>query len=183
MDGEPDEQGKESSEHDGRSSEDGTIRVVALGIVRRHGVDGERATGTNDGGRTELLVSRHRNPETGEAFYRPLGGGVEFGEHGEDALRREFREELGVSLETVSLLDTYEDVFDHEGETHHELWRCYEVEIVEDWPYENESFAGYESEADEEEEKFECVWKPISELGPEDGERETFYPSAALSEL
>jgi len=179
MDGEPDEQGGKSSEHDWRSSEDGTIRVVALGIVRRHGADGERATGMDDGGRTELLVSRHRDSETGEPFYRPLGGGVEFGEHGEDALRREFREELGVSLETVSFLDTYEDVFTAEGKTHHELWRCYEADIVEDWPYEEESFAGYESDGEE----IDCVWKPIAKLGPEDGEGETFYPSAALSEL
>ncbi|WP_266079830.1 NUDIX domain-containing protein [Haladaptatus caseinilyticus] len=46
-----------------------------------------------------------------DPFYYPLGGSVEFGEHSEDALRREFHEELGVSLENVAYYETYEDVF------------------------------------------------------------------------
>jgi len=107
------------------------IRVVAVGVVRREGADGD-----------ELLVQRERDA-AGEPFYRPPGGGVEFGEPSAEALRREFREEVGVELAAVSYLDTYEDVFTHEGRTHHELWRCYEAEIAEDWPYERDSFAGY----------------------------------------
>lgn len=178
MDGAPIEQEEESSDDD-------AIRVVALGVVRREGT-----------GETELLVSRHRDPATGDRFYRPLGGGVEFGEHSADALRREFREELGVPLEHVSDIGTYEDVFTHDGEPHHELWRIYEVEIGEDWPYEEESFVGYESgpdgeiafEADDEAEReageeIECVWKPVAGLGPEASDRETFYPGTVLSEL
>lgn len=144
------------------------IRVVALGVVRRDGDDCE-----------ELLVERHRDSESGEPFYRPLGGGVEFGEHSEEALRREFREELGVALENVSYLETYEDVFTHEGRTEHEVWRLYEADLADGWPYEDDEFTAYEPELDEE---IECVWKPVTAFAGASGDgNETFYPEALLS--
>ena len=43
-----------------------------------------------------VLVGKLRDPDDGSHFYRPLGGGINFGETGEEAVRREFREELGV---------------------------------------------------------------------------------------
>jgi len=54
------------------------IRFVALGAVYRG---------------DELLVSEGELPETGEPYYRLLGGGVEFGEHSEAAVVREFEVE------------------------------------------------------------------------------------------
>jgi 8-oxo-dGTP diphosphatase len=50
-----------------------------------------------------LLVVRSRNKK---AFYLP-GGKIEPGESGEDALRREVREELGVELEHPEVLQRY----------------------------------------------------------------------------
>jgi ADP-ribose pyrophosphatase YjhB (NUDIX family) len=150
------------------------IRVVALGVVRRgspEGTAGERGTAE------QLLVERHRNPESGERFYRPLGGGVEFGERSEDALRREFREELGVELEAASHLETCEDVFTHDGETHHEVWRLYEADIAADWPYEAEEFTAREPD----DEEIECVWKPITDFSGESGE--TIYPGILPARL
>ncbi len=126
---------------------------------------------------TNCSSSRQTKPSDGEPFYFPLGGGVEFGEHSEDALRREFDEELGVSLKNVVYHETYEDVFTNESERHHEIWRVYKADIVESWLYERDGFSGYEVEHDEE---FDCVWKsPIefSEIG------ETFYPKALISNL
>ncbi|NEU56150.1 NUDIX hydrolase [Halorussus sp. MSC15.2] len=146
------------------------IRMVALGVVSRRTSD-DRVTDDE-----QLLVERHRDPESGETFYRPLGGGVEFGERSEDALRREFREELGVELTGVSYLGTDEDVFTFDGETHHEVWRVYETDVVEDWPYEREEFTAREPETGEE---IECVWKSRAALETE----ETFYPDGVLSEL
>ncbi|USZ67766.1 NUDIX domain-containing protein [Halorussus salilacus] len=138
------------------------VRVSARGVVRR----GE-----------ELLVERGRDPATGDSFYSLLGGGVRFGEHTEDALRREFDEELGVTLERVSSLGTYEEVFAVDGETRHEVWRVYEADIAESWPYEVDEFEGNEPERDE---VVECVWKPPSAFA--DG-GETLYPEGLVSEL
>ncbi|WP_254663135.1 NUDIX hydrolase [Haladaptatus sp. W1] len=103
------------------------IRVSARGLVRRD---------------DELLVARETPPGGDTPFYYPLGGGVEFGEHSEDALHREFDEELGVSLSNVSHFETYEGVFTSGGRRHHEVWRVYEADIVEPWPYERDEFTG-----------------------------------------
>ncbi|WP_435154580.1 NUDIX hydrolase [Haladaptatus sp. DFWS20] len=138
------------------------IRVSARGLVRRD---------------DELLVARGTKLGADEPFYYPLGGGVEFGEHSEDALRREFDEELGVSLENVAYYETYEDEFTSEGERHHEIWRVYEAEIVESWPYERDEFSGYEAEHDEE---IDCFWKQPTDFS--DG-GETVYPEAMLADL
>ncbi len=44
-----------------------------------------------------------------------IGGGIEFGETAEAALRREFAEELGVTLGSVELLEVVENIFEFEG--------------------------------------------------------------------
>ncbi|MFB6218013.1 MAG: NUDIX domain-containing protein [Halobacteriaceae archaeon] len=133
------------------------IRPVALGVVCR----GE-----------ELLLAEHRDPTAGERFYRPLGGAIEFGERGEAALRREFREELGVELAGVEYVETYERVFTFDGTEGHELQRVYEADIVEAWPYERERFEGEEPELGE---TFPVVWKEPAALG-----EETVYPPELL---
>ena len=131
------------------------IRVSARGVVRRNG---------------ELLVARDREPSDDEPFHYLLGGGVEFGEHSEDTLRREFDEDLGVTLENVSYFETHEEVFGHDGRTEHEVWRLYEADIEESWPYERDEFEGYEPDLDEE---IDCVWKHPDAFA--DG-GETLYP-------
>lgn len=58
---------------------------------------------------------------------RPLGGSVEFGESWQDALIREFSEELNVE---VSILDrplVMENIYVHEGTTGHEILFIAEV--------------------------------------------------------
>lgn len=90
------------------------IRVLALGVVRR--LD-------------ELLVEKGRDSVKGETFYRPLGGGVEFGETGADALVREFEEEIGGRLVDVRFLGTLENIFTWEGEPGHEICLVYEARL------------------------------------------------------
>jgi len=150
---------------------DRSVRVVALGLPQR-----ERADGTH-----EVLVSECQGPtpgtETSRTFYRPLGGGVEFGEHSEDALVREFAEELSVTVSGVERVGTYEDVFAFDGATHHEVWRVYEPIVEEDWVYDRDCFVGYEPELDE---RIDCCWLPLSAFTA--GEK-TFYPEDALADL
>ena len=82
------------------------IRVLAIGVFR----EGDR-----------VLVARAVDRVTGEGFYRPLGGGVEFGERAADALAREIVEELGGAIQDVRLLGVLENVFEYEGLPMHEI--------------------------------------------------------------
>jgi ADP-ribose pyrophosphatase YjhB (NUDIX family) len=84
----------------------GGIRVLAIGLFR----EGDR-----------VLVARGVDPATGEPFYRPLGGGVEFGENAEAALRREIAEELGGTIEDPRLTGVLENIFEYAGRPGHEI--------------------------------------------------------------
>lgn len=137
------------------------IRPVALGAVRR----GE-----------QLLVFEDTDPTTGETFYRLLGGGVEFGEHSREAVVREFREELNVEFLIDQQVGTFERVFEYDGDTGHEIWRVYGGEIVEDWPYERESFEFREPDLDE---TFTARWLDIETLRAD----VTFYSEPVLDAL
>ncbi|MFI5930927.1 NUDIX hydrolase [Actinoplanes sp. NPDC051494] len=54
-------------------------------------------------------------------FYRPLGGGIEFGETAVAALHREMREELAVDLSDVKLLGVLENIFTTPDGPGHEI--------------------------------------------------------------
>ncbi|WP_248517911.1 NUDIX hydrolase [Salinarchaeum laminariae] len=123
-----------------------TIRPLAIGIPTRD---------------EEVLLAEHEDPTSGEQFYRPVGGGIEFGEHSREALKREFTEELDVTVSEATQLTTLERTFTQDGEPAHEIWRCYHVSIVEDWPYETDSFTAHEPELDHE---FPVRWIAIDEL-------------------
>lgn len=60
-------------------------------------------------------------------FYRAIGGGIEFGETAEAALRREFREELDCELDEVELLGVIENIFEYEGLPGHEIAHVFAV--------------------------------------------------------
>jgi len=88
------------------------IRNLAVGLPVRDGY---------------VLVLGATDSVKGEAFYRALGGGIEFGETAKVALRREFEEELGVALETVQLLGVLENIFEYEGRAGHEIVHVFAV--------------------------------------------------------
>ena len=52
---------------------------------------------------------------------RPLGGSIEYGETREEALAREFREELDTRIEITGEWTTFESVYETKGETRHEF--------------------------------------------------------------
>ncbi|QDX41455.1 NUDIX hydrolase [Salarchaeum sp. JOR-1] len=122
------------------------IRPVALGVLRRG---------------DETLLARHRDPSDGETFYRPVGGGFEFGEHSRDAVVREFAEELGVEFTVERRLGTLERTFGFDGRRGHEIWRLYAGTTVEEWPYERDEF---EAEEPEHGETFPVEWVELGSL-------------------
>jgi len=94
---------------------EGAIRPLALCIIR----NGDR-----------ILVMDGYDSKKDEVFYRILGGGVEFGETSEDALRREFQEELGTDLENVKFLKVRENIFTFDGKKGHEIVFIFEGDLV-----------------------------------------------------
>ena len=84
------------------------IRTLALALIK------------ND--KTQYLHHEAYDSIKKEKFYRPLGGGVEFGELGKDALRREFLEEINKEIEVGELLKTFENIFVYEGAEGHPFY-------------------------------------------------------------
>lgn len=75
-----------------------------------------------------VLVSEGFDATKNERFHRAIGGGIEFGETAEQALRREFDEELGLTLGHVRLLGVVENLFQFEGRPGHEIVHVFAVD-------------------------------------------------------
>lgn len=69
---------------------------------------------------------------------RPLGGAVEFGETREQALEREFREELGCGVAIRGPWHGFENLFEHEGRTGHEYLFAAEIALGDPSLYERD---------------------------------------------
>lgn len=137
------------------------VRPVVLGVARR-----------GDG----ILVSELTDPATGDPFYRPPGGGIEFGESSAEAVVREFQEELDAAVEPVDYLGTVENRFEFAGQRGHELAVVHEVAFVDDAHYERDSFRG----VDDGDVTYEATWEPLAEL--QAGDR-PLYPEGLAAVL
>jgi ADP-ribose pyrophosphatase YjhB (NUDIX family) len=83
-----------------------------------------------------ILVAFAADPTTGGLYARPLGGGIEFGERSEEALRREIREELGAEIRDARLLGVIENIFELERRTWHEIMFVFDAAFVDASLYE-----------------------------------------------
>ena len=90
------------------------IRPIVLGLVKR----GDK-----------LLVSKGYDKLKKQEFYRCLGGGIEFLEKSEDALKREFKEELNIDIKVGKFLGISENIFNYNGKNAHELVLFYNAYI------------------------------------------------------
>jgi ADP-ribose pyrophosphatase YjhB (NUDIX family) len=82
-----------------------------------------------------ILVSFALDPRTGGRYARTLGGTIEFGERAEDAIRREIREELATDIRNPHLLGVLENIFDVDGERHHEIVFVFDADFVDPTVY------------------------------------------------
>lgn len=77
----------------------------------------------------QLLVCEVLNDEGTLKGYAPLGGGIEFGEFAENALRREMLEELGCSIQVQGKPLVFENIFTHHDVTGHEIIFAFPVQL------------------------------------------------------
>ena len=117
----------------------------------------------------EILVSRNVAPD-GEAYFRPLGGEIEFGEASEDAVVREFGEELGAELVDVERLGVLENHFTYGDERGHEFVVVFDGAFADESLYGRGELAAYEAELDQ---RFVAEWRPLDALVAAD---EPLYP-------
>lgn len=109
-----------------------------------------------------ILVSTAYDCVKQDHYCRPLGGEIEFGERGAEAIVREIREELGAEIEDVRRLGTLENLFTCEGEPGHEIVLVYDAVFANRSLYDCEILHGHEAGAAVE--AFTAEWKSLDEL-------------------
>ena len=124
-----------------------------------------------------ILVAEGYDPIKQQTFYRPLGGGIEFGEASADTVRRELKEELNVEVEELRYLGTLENIFVFNGTPGHEIVMVYDGALVDSGLYEQAVIVGIEAEINE---SFNAIWKRLDEFG--EG-KSILYPTGLLELL
>src|SRR5689334_23480140 len=105
-----------------------------------------------------LLVIEANDQVKGETFYRPLGGGIEFGETSSDAITREVREEIGAEITDLKYLGALENIFTYNGERGHEIVQIHDGRFLDESLY----LAARIRAVDSNGEPMTVLWKPLS---------------------
>lgn len=126
----------------------GHIRPLALCVLSKDG---------------RYLVADGYDPEKDEVFYRPPGGGIDFGETSEEALHREIHEEMGFDITNTHRLGVLENIFTFAGRKGHEIIFLYDADPVDPAIYEREELVGRDSDG----RQFTCHWVDLDEVGPD----------------
>ena len=123
-----------------------------------------------------ILVSDEYDHVKGERFFRPLGGGVRFGEHSSEAVVREICEEIGAGVEDLVLLGALENIFTCNGEPGHEVVLVYDGRLSDGTMYQRTCVEGFEEGGI----PIKALWKPLSDF--RDG-APPLYPEGLLELL
>ena len=92
------------------------IRPVVLGVITKN---------------NKLLVSEGYDKVKKQTYYRCLGGGIEFQERSDEALKREFLEEIGKEIIVKDFLGISENIFTYNGNQGHEVVFFYSADLKE----------------------------------------------------
>lgn len=120
------------------------IRPIALCVFRRG---------------DQILVYRGFDAVAGVWFCRPLGGGIELGEHSRDTILREIREELGAVVTNLVPLGVVESIFMYLGKQRHEIVFVYDGQFEDASLYDRELLSVVEGD-----DCFEAQWRSLSDF-------------------
>ena len=139
------------------------IRPLAICVFRHH---------------DRILVAEGYDSIKDEYFYRPLGGGIEWGETSMETVCRELMEELNVEVDRESLtyLGTVENIFHFNGNPGHEIVLIYDGVLKEPGLYEQALITGKEANGED----IQAMWKNIAEFG--EG-KSILYPTGLIDIL
>lgn len=115
------------------------IRCIAICLIRHQG---------------SLFVLEGYDPVKESHFYRPLGGGIDFGETGLQTVAREFQEETGQAICNLRYLDTLENIFTYKGRACHEIVRLYEGDFANPEMYQTPEITAFEDNG----QRFKALW-------------------------
>lgn len=108
-----------------------------------------------------ILVSEGFDEVDQSYFYRPLGGGIEYGENAEAAIAREIKEELNAEVENIRLLRVVENIFTYRGRLGHEIVFVFDGKFVDKELYRMGEIDGFEHEANV---SFTAKWLSPNEI-------------------
>jgi 8-oxo-dGTP pyrophosphatase MutT (NUDIX family) len=119
------------------------IRALALCVFHHQG---------------KILVNQFYDAESDQTLFRPIGGGIDFGERSVDAIAREVQEELNQSISDVRLLGTLESIFTYAGKPGHEIVQVYDAKFSDMSLYQQPCLIGHESDGA----AFKATWRDSS---------------------
>lgn len=106
-----------------------------------------------------VLVTKHVDTSKQQAFYRVIGGSIEFYEMSEEGVRREIREELRSEIENLEFIGVKENIFVHNQLRGHEIVFLYKGDLTDKILYEQKHIRIIEPTYE-----LEAVWVPVSEI-------------------
>jgi hypothetical protein len=123
----------------------GKVRSIALGVFQKN---------------QRILVSEGFDIIKEQAFYRPLGGKIEFGEYGYETVIREIKEEIQADVINLRYLGTLENIFIFNGEKGHEIILIYDGEFIDPDMYNRPVITGQEDDGTQ----IKAMWKSLQEI-------------------
>jgi 8-oxo-dGTP pyrophosphatase MutT (NUDIX family) len=106
------------------------IRILALCVFRHRG---------------RILVACLHDLGDDQDFYRPIGGGVKFGESAAKAMLREIDEELGTPVKNLTLVGVLENRFTYDGKPGHEILFIFDARFSDQNLYQLKHVPAHES--------------------------------------
>jgi 8-oxo-dGTP pyrophosphatase MutT (NUDIX family) len=122
-----------------------------------------------------IFVLEGYDPKKDETFYRPIGGGIEFGELAKEAAVREFQEELNTNIVVGGNFQVFENIFEFNGKPGHEVVFILDATFEDSTFYEHREFVGNEGSN-----TFKALWMHIDEFT---SGRKILYPEGFVSSL
>lgn len=121
------------------------IRPIALALIKNPD--------------NQYLYHQGTDSFTKEKFYRPLGGGIDFGETASACLMREMVEELNEEITLQGYLQTLENIFTYENKASHEIVIIYKAEFNNKAVYEKSTLIIHEHNGTS-----TAVWRTLEEI-------------------